>query len=69
MSARTKSLAFAAVVIACGLSGTFAQEKIWKHGILDPNSDSGFITMVDKGGFAAERGLKVSCCESKPVPR
>ena len=42
----------AAVLFACGLSAASAQEKVWKHGILEAKSDAGFIAMVDKGGLA-----------------
>ena len=42
-----------------------AQEKVWKHGILEAKSDAGFIAMVDKGGFAAKRGLKVELLQVK----
>ena len=58
MAGPLKSLMLAAVLVACGLLIANAQEKIWKHGIFEAKSDSGFITMVDKGGFAAKRGLK-----------
>ncbi|HEY4142865.1 MAG TPA: ABC transporter substrate-binding protein [Pseudolabrys sp.] len=47
------------------LSVAHAQEKVWKHGILEAKSDSGFIGMVDKGGFAAKRGLKVEILQIK----
>ena len=52
-----KTFASAAVALAVGLTGAQAQEKVWKHGILEAKSDAGFIAMVDKGGFAAKRGL------------
>src|SRR5262245_16958509 len=48
-----------------GLSAAHAQEKVWKHGILEAKSDAGFIAMVDKGGFAAKRGLKVELLQIK----
>jgi NitT/TauT family transport system substrate-binding protein len=60
-----RSLAIAAVLLACGLSAARAQEKAWKLGILEPKSDAGFIAMVDKGGFAAKRGLKVELVSIK----
>jgi len=53
------SLLAAAALLACGLAIAHAQEKVWKHGILEPKSDAGFIAMVAKGGFAAKQGLKV----------
>ena len=65
MARHSKSLALAAVFVACSLSIANAQEKVWKHGILEAKSDSGFIAMVDKGGFAAKRGLKVELLQIK----
>jgi NitT/TauT family transport system substrate-binding protein len=61
----TKTLALAAAIIALGLTAANAQEKVWKHGILEAKSDSGFIAMVDKGGFAAKHGLKVEILQIK----
>ena len=49
----------------CGITTANAQEKVWKHGILEAKSDAGFIAMVDKGGFAAKRGLKVELLQIK----
>ena len=60
----TKTLAVAAL-LAIGLSAANAQDKVWKHGILEAKSDSGFIAMVDKGGFAEKRGLKVELLQIK----
>ncbi|HKS85337.1 MAG TPA: ABC transporter substrate-binding protein [Pseudolabrys sp.] len=62
---RTKTLLFAAAVIAAAFSSAQAQDKIWKHGILEAKSDSGFIAMVEKGGFAAKHGLKVELLQIK----
>jgi NitT/TauT family transport system substrate-binding protein len=66
MFAQPKPLAIAAVIfLACGLSAASAQENVWKHGILEAKSDSGFITMVDKGGFGAKHGLKIELLQIK----
>ncbi|HET7164711.1 MAG TPA: hypothetical protein VFI94_06160, partial [Pseudolabrys sp.] len=54
-----------AVAFLCSLSTAHAQEKVWKHGILEAKSDAGFIAMVDKGGFAAKHGLKVELLQIK----
>ena len=55
----------AAIVIASALSTASAQDKVWKHGILEAKSDAGFIAMVDKGGFGAKRGLKIELLQIK----
>ncbi len=54
-----------AVMLLGGLSAAHAQDKVWKHGILEAKSDSGFIGMVDKGGFGAKRGLKIEILQIK----
>jgi NitT/TauT family transport system substrate-binding protein len=65
MFAQPKALIIAAVLLACGPSAASAQERSWRHGILEAKSDSGFIAMVDKGGFAAKRGLKIELLQIK----
>ncbi len=61
-----KSLALvAAIFLVSGLTSANAEDKVWKHGILEAKSDAGFIAMVDKGGFAAKRGLKVELLQIK----
>ena len=64
-SQNQKQSSLAAAVLAAGFSAANAQEKVWKHGILEAKSDSGFIAMVDKGGFAAKHGLKVEILQIK----
>jgi NitT/TauT family transport system substrate-binding protein len=59
---KSLTLAFA---LLCGFSLAHAQDKVWKHGILEAKSDAGFIAMVAKGGFAAKRGLKVEILQIK----
>jgi NitT/TauT family transport system substrate-binding protein len=57
------------LVLAAALLGTIgaarAQEKVWKHGILEAKADSGIIAMVAKGGFAEKHGLKVELTQIK----
>lgn len=52
-------------MFACSLAAANAQEKVWKHGVVEAKSDAGFIAMVDKGGFAEKRGLKVELLQIK----
>ncbi len=65
MLPQLKTSLIAVALLAAGLSAARAQDKVWKHGILEAKSDSGFIAMVDKGGFAAKRGLKVEILQIK----
>ena len=55
----------AALFLVAAVSAAQAQDKVWKHGILEAKSDSGFIAMVDKGGFGAKHGLKVEILQIK----
>jgi len=55
----------ATLFLVAAVSAAQAQDKVWKHGILEAKSDSGFIAMVDKGGFGAKHGLKVEILQIK----
>src|SRR5450432_3510545 len=55
----------AALFLVAALSAAQAQDKVWKHGILEAKSDAGFIAMVDKGGFGAKHGLKIEILQIK----
>jgi NitT/TauT family transport system substrate-binding protein len=37
----------------------------WKHGIIAPKADAGFLLMAAKGGFAEKEGLKLELLEVK----
>jgi NitT/TauT family transport system substrate-binding protein len=65
MFAQPKKTLIAAGLLLSGLLAAQAQDKVWKHGILEAKSDSGFIAMVDKGGFGAKHGLKVEILQIK----
>jgi NitT/TauT family transport system substrate-binding protein len=65
MPTKTISSLLAALLLAGSLSAAHAQDKVWKHGILEAKSDAGFITMVDKGGFGAKHGLKIEILQIK----
>ena len=56
---------FVALALIGALSSAQAQDKVWKHGILEAKSDAGFIAMVDKGGFGAKHGLKIEILQIK----
>jgi len=42
--------------------------KLWRHGILSPKADSGFMEMAAKRGFAEREGLKLELVEFKDDP-
>jgi NitT/TauT family transport system substrate-binding protein len=55
---RMSVVAFSFVALALAAPAQ-AQEKAWRHGIIDPKADAGFATMVTKRGFAEKQGLKL----------
>ena len=65
MFGQSKKIGVVATLLVAAISSAGAQDKVWKHGILEAKSDSGFIAMVDKGGFGAKRGLKIELLQIK----
>jgi NitT/TauT family transport system substrate-binding protein len=59
-----RSLAFAAVLFGT-VTAVQAQEKVWKHGMLEAKADSGIIGMVATRDFATKRGLKIELTQIK----
>jgi NitT/TauT family transport system substrate-binding protein len=51
----------AAVVAPAGAQGA----KPWRHGIIAPKSDAGFLLMAGRRGFAEREGLKLDLLEVK----
>src|ERR1700738_5639984 len=51
----------AAVPVPAGAQGA----KPWRHGIIAPKSDAGFLVMAARGGFAEREGLKLELLEVK----
>jgi NitT/TauT family transport system substrate-binding protein len=41
------------------------QSKPWRHGIIEPKSDAGFLLMAAKRGFAEREGLKLEILDVK----
>src|SRR5262249_56668755 len=56
-------LGWASAAIIAGLASAaacaHAQERPWRHGIIEPKSDAGFQAMAVRGGFTARQGLKL----------
>jgi NitT/TauT family transport system substrate-binding protein len=59
-------VAVAAALLGAGAGTTRAQAvKPWKHGIIAPKADAGFLLMAAKRGFAEREGLKLELLEVK----
>src|ERR1035437_8233530 len=67
--ARTRPIALAAMMAAAtvGLLSqpAAAQEKVWKHGLLNAKADAGIFLMVSTRDFAAKQGLKLEISQFK----
>ncbi|HZT27774.1 MAG TPA: ABC transporter substrate-binding protein [Pseudolabrys sp.] len=56
----------AALLLAMLVSHARGQElRPWKHGVIEPKGDAGFMWMVGKRDFAAKHGLKVTITSLK----
>jgi NitT/TauT family transport system substrate-binding protein len=59
MSARARPL-FAVLLLAALNPTVSAQElKTWKHGVIEPKGDAGFMLMVGQRDFGVRHGLKI----------
>ena len=59
MGLRIGRAALGVCVAALVSAPASAQEKVWRHGLLEAKSDSGFLYMASKRDFAQKLGLKL----------
>jgi NitT/TauT family transport system substrate-binding protein len=55
----------AAVIIAALFVPATAQEKVWKHGLINAKADAGIFLMVSTRDFAKKQGLKIEISQFK----
>jgi NitT/TauT family transport system substrate-binding protein len=61
-----RSATIIALAAICGLSGAAeAQDKVWRHGLINAKSDAGIFMMVSTRDFAAKQGLKLEISQFK----
>lgn len=66
MSIVGKRAALAAVLLFVGAGAASAQDlKPWKHGVIEPKGDGGFMLMVGQRDFAKKHGLKLQIIKLK----
>src|SRR5690348_10088340 len=61
----TRSLAAALLLTALHAAAAGQEVKPWKHGVIEPKGDAGFMLMVGQRDFASRRGLKVEILPMK----
>lgn len=66
MSIVGKKAALAAVLLFVGAGAASAQDlRPWKHGVIEPKGDGGFMLMVGQRDFAKKHGLKLQIIKLK----
>lgn len=55
-----RGLAIALLLAACGPQAIGQELKPWKHGVIEPKGDAGFMLMVGTRGFAERHDLKLT---------
>ena len=60
-----RGLAIALVLTVFGPSAFGQELKPWKHGVIEPKGDAGFMSMVGQRDFASKYGLKVEIVSLK----
>jgi NitT/TauT family transport system substrate-binding protein len=56
---------FAAATFAALFTPVLAQEKVWKHGLINAKADAGIFLMVSTRDFAKKQGLKIEISQFK----
>ncbi len=54
-----------AAIFAALSASAGAQEKVWKHGLINAKADAGIILMVSTRDFAKKQGLKIEVSQFK----
>jgi NitT/TauT family transport system substrate-binding protein len=54
-----RGLTIALVLMAIGAPASGQELKPWKHGVIEPKGDAGFMVMVGQRDFASRHGLKI----------
>src|SRR6185437_7117238 len=66
---KTRRIGLLAIVATAALAGLVAsgaaQEKVWKHGLINAKADAGIFLMVSTRDFAKKEGLKLEVSQFK----
>jgi len=54
-----RGLVFVLLLATCGPQAIGQELRPWKHGVIEPKGDAGFMVMVGQRDFASRYGLKV----------
>jgi NitT/TauT family transport system substrate-binding protein len=66
---KSRKIGRATIVVVAALAGFIApgtaQEKVWKHGLINAKADAGIFLMVSTRDFAKKQGLKIEISQFK----
>jgi NitT/TauT family transport system substrate-binding protein len=62
---RIRLAAYVALLTAAVAAPAAAQEKVWKHGLINAKADAGIFLMVSTRDFAKKQGLKIEVSQFK----
>ena len=66
---KSRRIGLAIIAAAAALAGFIApgtaQEKIWKHGLINAKADAGIFLMVSTRDFAKKQGLEIEISQFK----
>ena len=66
ISGKIALAAIVAAATACALAApAAAQDKVWRHGLINAKADAGIFMMVSTRDFAAKQGLKLEISQFK----
>src|ERR1700687_4903380 len=54
-----------ALLLAAAFGAEAEEPKPWRHGVIEPKGDAGFMLMVGQRGFAEKHGLKLEIISMK----
>ena len=60
-----RGLAVGLLVAAVGTQALAQELKLWRHGVIEPKGDAGFMLMVGQRDFGAKHGLKLEIVSLK----
>lgn len=66
---KSRKIRLTTIVVIAALAGFIApgaaQEKVWKHGLINAKADAGIFLMVSTRDFAKKQGLKIELSQFK----
>lgn len=56
---KLRSVLMALAALCAAAATAWAEDPVWRHGVIDPKSDAGFVMMPAEARFSAPQGIKI----------